>query len=146
MGFNAKTAGSTDVEAMISAMSDSEDAQMMGMVSFIRTNDLEKHLRNKHWDKFAQAYNGASYKKNNYDIKLAQAYALYDTGAVPDLDVRALQASLVYLGFDPKGVDGVFGAGSQVALIAYQKSRKLAQDGRFTKVILDSVMREAFPK
>lgn len=144
MGFNAESAGSTDVEAMVSAMSHSEDAQMMGMVSFIRSNNLAKHLRNKDWVKFARAYNGEGYKKNDYDTKLAQAYALYDTGAVPDLDVRALQASLVYLGFDPKGVDGLFGAGSQKALIAYQKSRKLAQDGRFTKFILDNVMREAF--
>lgn len=145
MGFNAKNAGATDVESMVTAMSDSEDAQMMAMVSFIRSNNLAKHLRNKDWVKFARAYNGENYKKNDYDTKLAQAYGLYDTGAVPDLDVRALQASLVYLGFDPKGVDGVFGSGSQKALIAFQKSRKLPQDGRFTKVILDKVLQEAFP-
>jgi hypothetical protein len=145
MGFNAESAGSTDVEALVSAMSLSEDAQMMAMVSFIHSNNLAKHLRNKDWVKFARAYNGEGYRKNDYDTKLAQAYALYDTGAVPDLDVRALQASLVYLGFDPKGVDGVFGSGSQKALIAYQKSRKLPQDGRFTKVILDKVLQEAFP-
>ena len=34
-------------------------------------------------------------------------------------DVKALQTKLKQLGFDPKGVDGNFGQGTEAAVIAY---------------------------
>ena len=35
-------------------------------------------LQAKDWAAFAERYNGRAYKKNNYDAKLANAYARYD--------------------------------------------------------------------
>ena len=44
-------------------------------------------------------------------------------------DVKALQALLVGYGYDPNGVDGIFGPGCQAAVKRYQKAKGLAVDG-----------------
>jgi putative chitinase len=44
-------------------------------------------------------------------------------------DVQDLQQKLKGLGFDPKGVDGNFGAGTKAAVIAFQQSKGLQADG-----------------
>src|SRR5688572_19118947 len=44
-------------------------------------------------------------------------------------DVLTLQSTLKQLGFDPKGVDGVFGPGTETAVIAFQKTKGLTPDG-----------------
>jgi peptidoglycan hydrolase-like protein with peptidoglycan-binding domain len=44
-------------------------------------------------------------------------------------DVLTLQSALKQLGFDPHGVDGVFGPGCEAAVIAFQKSKGLTPDG-----------------
>ena len=40
-------------------------------------------------------------------------------------DVLDLQQKLKDLGFDPNGVDGIFGPGTKAAVIAFQQSRGL---------------------
>ncbi len=44
-------------------------------------------------------------------------------------DVLTLQSTLKQLGFDPNGVDGIFGPGCEAAVIAFQKSKGLTPDG-----------------
>ena len=44
-------------------------------------------------------------------------------------EVLTLQTSLKQLGFDPRGVDGVYGPGTQAAVIAFQKAKGLTPDG-----------------
>lgn len=44
-------------------------------------------------------------------------------------DVLTLQSTLKQLGFDPHGVDGVFGPGCEAAVIAFQQSKGLTPDG-----------------
>jgi hypothetical protein len=144
MGFNATDAGYASVDAMVNAMADSEDAQMNGMAAFIDSHGLAKHLKAQNWDEFAKRYNGSGYKKNHYDTKLNQAYNLYSVHPTPDLRVRLAQAALLYLGFNPKGVDGVFGIGSQKALISYQKSKNLSADGQLSDAIVTRLQTEAF--
>lgn len=43
--------------------------------------------------------------------------------------VRSLQAALLNEGFSPGAIDGVFGAGTQAAVLAFQQSRGLLADG-----------------
>jgi len=44
-------------------------------------------------------------------------------------DVLTLQSTLKQLGFDPHGVDGMFGPGCEAAVIAFQQSKGLTPDG-----------------
>lgn len=144
MGFNATTAGFADVEAMVVAMADSEDAQCQGMVQFIAANGLAKYLRKQEWANFARYYNGENYKKNDYDTKLRNAFNLYSEHPPPSLDVRACQTALTYLGFDPKGVDGLYGFGTQKALMAWQKAKNRPVDGKLTGATLAALKADAF--
>jgi hypothetical protein len=43
------------------------------MCRFIKTNGLDKYLRNQDWKNFALSYNGKEYAKNNYDKKIKSA-------------------------------------------------------------------------
>src|SRR5215471_5750725 len=43
--------------------------------------------------------------------------------------VKDLQQRLTDLGFDPRGIDGVFGPGTTAAVIAFQQSKGLQGDG-----------------
>jgi hypothetical protein len=45
-------------------------------------------------------------------------------------DVRDLQQKIKDLGFDPNGVDGIFGPGTRAAVIAFQQSKGLQPDGK----------------
>lgn len=75
LGENFKAAGYPTVQAMVTAFVQSEAKQLEGMIAFIKANKLDDDLRRHDWAGFAHGYNGAGYKKNNYDIKLANAFA-----------------------------------------------------------------------
>ena len=109
MGFNFAAAGFANVEAMVAAMVQSEDSQLEGMASFVRTQGLNKPLLNHDWAGFAKGYNGPDFAKNSYDAKLASFFQKYSAGPLPDIRVRQAQALLTFLGFDSGGIDGVIG-------------------------------------
>lgn len=122
MGFNAVKIGYANAQAMISAFAVDEAAQLMGCVRFIEaTPALKIAYREYKWEKVALFYNGKKYAINSYDTKLAAAYKEFANGC-PSLEIRAAQAYLTYLGFDPKGIDGVPGPGTDAALIAFRKA------------------------
>lgn len=75
MGFNHKLAGYDTVEAMVKAFMDDEENHLRAAVTFIQNTGLATALRNHNWAAFAKGYNGANYKINNYDKKLADAFA-----------------------------------------------------------------------
>ncbi len=56
-------------------------------------------------------------------------------------DVALLQRQLNLLGFDAGKEDGIFGANSQRALIEFQESRRLAEDGIVGPVVLSELKR-----
>lgn len=145
MGYNATSAGFASVEKMATAMVDHEDAQVSAVVEFIRSSGLTASLKSHDWREFARRYNGPTFAKNNYDEKLTRFHNLYTLHPPPDLKVRSAQAALLYVGFDPKGVDGVFGMGTQKALIAYQKARNLPTDGNLSDIVMAKLEAEAFP-
>lgn len=74
LGENFEAAGFLTVQAMVEAMMQSEEIQLEAAVNFIQANHLAGALRNHDWAAFAKGYNGASYKANQYDIKLADAF------------------------------------------------------------------------
>lgn len=129
MGFNSVAAGFADVEAMVAAMSQSEDAQLHGMAFFIRNEGIAEYLKIKDWKSFAYHYNGRNFQKNKYDTNLAHAYARFIMGPLPDLRIRAAQLYLTVLGFNPHGVDGWFGVNTQKALVRFQQEHNLVATG-----------------
>lgn len=82
MGFNAGAAGYASAEDMVNDFLDDEERHLEAMIRFIATNGLDDELRRHDWAGFARGYNGAGYRKNRYDEKLAAAYARWTR--VPD--------------------------------------------------------------
>lgn len=146
MGDNCKAAGFPDVEPMVTAFVKSENAQLQGMATFIASIGADKHLRAHNWPAFAAAYNGPAYAQNSYDERLRAAHQKYVTGALPDLDVRAIQANLVYLGYNPGPVDGVIGRFTRSALAMFQQREGLpareAFDADTVKAVCECVGRQ----
>ncbi len=143
MGMNFALAGFADVEAMVAAMSDSEDAQLAAVAAYLSGSKLTAALQAHDWAAFARGYNGPAYKKNQYDTKLQQHFQTYSTNPTPDLSVRAAQLYLTFEGFDPGPVDGVFGARSQTALAAFQTKRGLPASGKLDDGVLDALAKAA---
>jgi hypothetical protein len=81
MGFNHKTVGYPDVDSFVESMKQPGAGQIRAVLAFMDNNKLLPLVRgpNKNWAKFAAAYNGAGYKKNQYDVKLQKAYDRFST-------------------------------------------------------------------
>lgn len=75
LGENYKAAGFDTPQAMVTAFVESEANQLEGMIRFIKANKLDAYLRVHNWPKFAEGYNGARYRENDYDGKLARSFA-----------------------------------------------------------------------
>ncbi|AZO00566.1 N-acetylmuramidase family protein [Mesorhizobium sp. M9A.F.Ca.ET.002.03.1.2] len=74
LGENFKAAGFLTVQAMVEAMMEDEESQLLAAVNFIKFHKLDIALRKHDWAGFAKGYNGSGYRKNAYDTKLANAY------------------------------------------------------------------------
>lgn len=77
MGSHWKSLGYSSLQDFINAMYANEAGQLGAFVRFIKVNDLADELRAKNWSKFARGYNGPSFEKNKYDVKMATAYKKY---------------------------------------------------------------------
>jgi hypothetical protein len=73
MGFNYAVAGCDSVEQFVVENFTGEKEQFNHMLNFIDNNGLMSHLRAGRWASFARGYNGAGYRANRYDEKLAAA-------------------------------------------------------------------------
>lgn len=76
MGFNAQKIGYATLKDFIDDMYESEAKQLKAMGMFLRANGLISKLQRHDWAGFARGYNGSAYAKNQYDVKLADAYKL----------------------------------------------------------------------
>lgn len=74
MGFNYKACGHGSIPNYINSCYSSEGEHLKAFANFIASAGLLPFLKNKDWAAFAKGYNGAEYKQNNYDTKLANAY------------------------------------------------------------------------
>ena len=77
MGSNFKMAGCKSVNHMVEEAMESEAGQVRQMAAFIKSAGLQDELAAKEWAKFARGYNGPQYAQNQYDTKLAAAYAKF---------------------------------------------------------------------
>jgi hypothetical protein len=127
MGENHAQAGFADVEQMVAAMSESEDQQLAAMGNFLVSSRLNVPLQAHDWASFARGYNGVNYAINRYDIRLNGEFQKYSAGALPDLNVRAAQLYLTYLGFHLDRIDGVAGKRTLSALADFQTENGLEQ-------------------
>jgi hypothetical protein len=130
MGFNASKVGYSDVNALVAAAQESEDAQLLAMVNFIKQANIASHLQQGDWAGFAFRYNGQDFQKNKYDVKLDLFHKRYQQGPMPDLTVRSAQLGLMLLGYGGAGfVDGWFGSNTQKALMRFQADEGLDESG-----------------
>src|SRR5271156_1481445 len=127
MGENYALAGFSDVEAMVAAMSESEDQQLAAMGNFLVGFRLDIPLRAHDWASFARGYNGPNYAEHRYDIRLNAEFQKYSAGSLPDLNVRAAQLCLKYLHFQPGPVDGSAGKRTCSALADFQTQHRLTK-------------------
>lgn len=74
MGYHWKSLGYVSLQNFINAMYRDEASQLDAMCRYIQTNNLINALKNKDWKAFSRGYNGQSYAKNQYDVKLENAY------------------------------------------------------------------------
>lgn len=77
MGANWDELGYASLQEFINAMYASETEHFMAFVKFVKVNNLTTAIRKKDWVTFAKGYNGKNYAINQYDKKLAIAYAKY---------------------------------------------------------------------
>lgn len=83
MGMNYREAGYASLDDFVKAMQRSEQDHLRAFVNFIQGNQALLSAIQKHeWASFARHYNGSDYKKNQYDTKIATAYARF-AGLVP---------------------------------------------------------------
>lgn len=132
MGENFRAAGFAGVEDMVAAMCRSEDQQLSAMASFLIHSGLNTPLRTHNWTSFARGYNGPNYVINRYDVRLNGEFQKLSGGSLPDLNARAVQLYLIYLGFHPGPVDGVAGTETRAAFGEFAAQHGLALDGAFT--------------
>ena len=78
MGFNYKVAGYNSPEGYYNAVKDSAVSQLNSFVGFCKANKLGQYLKDQNWAAFAYRYNGAGYKANSYDSKLAYWYNKFE--------------------------------------------------------------------
>lgn len=77
MGYNAISLGYSSMDDFVQKMYVNEREHLDAFGRFLNANHLIGNLQNKNWAGFALHYNGAGYKANKYDEKLAVAYRKY---------------------------------------------------------------------
>jgi len=77
LGMNWKLCGVPGLQEFINAIYKSEDEHLELFTDYIINTGLDDELCHLDWKGFARGYNGPLYWKNNYDKKLATAYALF---------------------------------------------------------------------
>jgi hypothetical protein len=74
LGMNFAACGFADIDAYVTAMCDSEGAQLTAFAAFCQHGGLDRFLGAHDWTSFALGYNGAGEAANDYAGKLAAAY------------------------------------------------------------------------
>lgn len=130
----------SSAEEMLAMARRDAAGQIELMARFVDVMGLADELKRKDFAAFARGYNGAAFRKNKYDVKMAAAYRRLSgdhpvseaTGMLRmgshGAKVRELQTLLVRAGYAVH-VDGDFGPGTRDAVRAFQRSQNVEVDG-----------------
>jgi N-acetylmuramidase-like protein/putative peptidoglycan binding protein len=143
MGFNFDVVGFTNVEDMVASMVKDEDSQLLAVGNFIKSKGLTAALRIKDWTTFARVYNGPDFQKNEYDTRLAAAFAKFEI-SLPNMSLRTAQVALDFLGIDPGPIDGLRGRRTRSALIRFQQLNDMEQTGELDSETQTKLFARAF--
>jgi hypothetical protein len=80
MGFHWQLLGYESAQQFEQQMTESEEMQLDAFYRFVTHKSnckLLQAMKDKDFSTFAKLYNGPAYKKNNYDLKLKEAYENY---------------------------------------------------------------------
>jgi hypothetical protein len=75
LGQNFPNLSMANAHEYVAKIARSEKDQLEAFEGFVRANGLADELQRKDWAGFASRYNGPSYATNQYDRKMADAYA-----------------------------------------------------------------------
>jgi len=75
LGQNFSNLSMANAHEYVAKLARSEKDQLEAFEGFIRANNLADELQRKDWTGFASRYNGPAYATNQYDTKMAEAYA-----------------------------------------------------------------------
>lgn len=150
LGSNYGAAGFESAEELRAAYDSGLPPQIESFVALAESWGAIDHLRARRWAAFAKIWNGAGFKKNAYDTKLAAAYSRWAavaranggrvSASVADAPagslrmgdkgprVKALQEALVDKGYQVR-TDSDFGPATRRAVAAAQVDFGLAGDG-----------------
>ena len=142
MGSHWAWLGYASIDALVAEARGGAIGQLRLMARYIDKAGLADALRKRDWAAFARGYNGPGFAKNNYDSKLARAYARHagggSTTATPMTsllrrgsrgeEVRALQTALTAAGH-ALVADAIFGPATEQAVRAFQMRSRLVVDG-----------------
>jgi len=142
-GENYKTIGFATPQEMVRQMIVSEDEQLLAAVREILAGHIDTALASHDWKQFARVYNGPGYAANHYDEVLRGWYEKFASGALPDLHVRTAQRYLLYLGFAPGLIDGVWGKRTRAAMNQFQSARGIPVSEALDDFTFERIVTEA---
>lgn len=150
LGENHKSVGYATPQAMVKAFMEDEEHHLEACVQFLIHAGIADDLKAHRWEVVARVYNGAGYKANAYDTKMAKAFAKWqkikDTVWSPDasqgpaspapeaqagrtdaVTIRVVQERLKELGYTEVGTaDGKLGKLTKTAILAFKNENDVA--------------------
>lgn len=147
MGENYRDLGYASVYELVEANYKSADGQLDCMIRFIKRFSLVDEIQRGDWKGFAVVYNGPRYAMNRYDVKMAEASAMYHklfSGAATPVQVRneevaRIQGLMKQLGLFAGEVDGTEEQDLKDSIKAFQMKNGLVPDGLYGKMTSDAV-------
>ncbi|WP_244444489.1 N-acetylmuramidase domain-containing protein [Nitratireductor basaltis] len=146
MGAHWKLLGFSSVDAFVEEARSGLAGQLRLMLLFLEKNRLLQPLMARDWQRFARGYNGRSFARNGYHLKLAFAYRRNrrvqnepdDREGLSVKEILNFQNALNQNGAKLR-LDGIFGPATRHAVLSFQRATGLPMSGRFDSATRDAL-------